>query len=969
MNLCSLFKIFFYGFLVIALPGVVYGQIFSPGKLSSPHQHLEGLKNCKKCHLANRKSRFKQLCLDCHQPIKERLKNRRGFHGQKKVRQKQCQQCHHEHQGLDNQLIKWPPGGDKKLFPHQETGFSLRRAHKKVECQTCHQPGMISDAGVRDWLKKYPKKITYLGLKVSQCQDCHFDEHRGQFGDKKCESCHNQEKWQDTPGFSHDQTRYPLTGAHRKLKCEKCHLPQKDKNIYPSAAKGQGTKGDSKTVKFRDQPRKQQYLLYGPMKYNNCTDCHKDVHANKFGQNCKKCHNTTSWARVKLPQGELAMHQKTKFPLKGLHRSVKCKSCHALKPNGELRTKGRKYKRCRDCHDDAHFGQLNNYTQKGDCKFCHSVEGFAPARFDYKRHNELSRFKLEGAHLAVACNKCHFANPKRFKARLNLKRLRFLKRKKRKPLFNYSTLKFPDQLLDKPCSGCHPDPHQGRFAAKYKDCSQCHNQEDFARQAKFDHQTTRFPLQGKHKQLACAACHQPLEGQGDILQSQEPAIFKGWHKNLWASKKLNKNRNFRALWRFRQITTPFKTKLNRLYTPIKMSCRSCHADPHLGQFKLTAKGDKFQYPNKQDCSRCHTFEDFKKLRFDHQKDSSYHLKGKHRDLECSQCHIKVATSSIFPGLDASDPLDSDADKGEITGKAGSGFTSLPKSLVLYKNIPTNCAGCHQDPHRGAFRGYVLKAEVNAQPANSDLVGNAAAANKTTDCLQCHNQSNWHQTKFSHQNTAFPLLGAHTRVACYQCHKTPGQMPGKKCSSCHQSNHPQIAQPDCQNCHNQNSFTHLDGVQAHSRTLFPLQGAHLGVPCLSCHQSSLTRTSWKVSTRCVACHLKDYNQTSLMGIPHASLNFTKQCESCHSTETWQQGNYYEHGACFPITSGNHSNIRCIDCHKRVPKALGACNSNSVNCINCHACSKHPNKDKAPGFFCSNSRCINCHPDGREPKEKD
>ena len=66
------------------------------------------------------------------------------------------------------------------------------------------------------------------------------------------------------PTFNHDQTRFPLTGKHKRVSCESCH----------------------KTT-LKDTPRR-------------CIDCHKkdDVHRGRR-PNCESCHVTTNWGTIK----------------------------------------------------------------------------------------------------------------------------------------------------------------------------------------------------------------------------------------------------------------------------------------------------------------------------------------------------------------------------------------------------------------------------------------------------------------------------------------------------------------------------------------------------------------------------------------------------------------------------------------------------------------------------------------------
>jgi len=64
--------------------------------------------------------------------------------------------------------------------------------------------------------------------------------------------------------------------------------------------------------------------------------------------------------------------------------------------------------------------------------------------------------------------------------------------------------------LDKSCEQCHFDIHYGQFK-NYKviDCLKCHGFENW-KADKFDHNSTRFKLDGGHKAIACFKCHKVI---------------------------------------------------------------------------------------------------------------------------------------------------------------------------------------------------------------------------------------------------------------------------------------------------------------------------------------------------------------------------------------------------------------------------------------------------------------------------
>ena len=179
---------------------------------------------------------------------------------------KDCVRCHLDHNGENFSLIHWEPS--QKQFDHRLTGYPLQGKHGGVACEKCHTPAhMIPE--IRALLKRQNPAASFLGAST-QCIACHEDYHKGQLG-KKCEDCHNVNDWKDAKNFDHSKTRYPLTGLHIQVACEKCHKPDK-----PGGP-----------VRFRD------------MKFANCSDCHLDPHHGAFKEKrCEDCHTTAGWKKT-----------------------------------------------------------------------------------------------------------------------------------------------------------------------------------------------------------------------------------------------------------------------------------------------------------------------------------------------------------------------------------------------------------------------------------------------------------------------------------------------------------------------------------------------------------------------------------------------------------------------------------------------------------------------------------------------
>ena len=144
--------------------------------------------------------------------------------------------------------------------------------------------------------------------------------------------------------------------------------------------------------------------------------------------------------------------------------------------------------------------------------------------------------------------------------------------------------------LDEKCLSCHTDYHQQTLSVS---CLDCHSTDSFKPASKFNHNTSRFPLAGKHKTVDCVKCHRK-----ETINGKEFQEFRG----------------------------------------ISFSnCTSCHKDPHQNQFG-------------QNCRQCHTEESFLTVsggqsRFDHNK-TNFKLEEKHMTVGCRDCHKGKTTDPL-----------------------------------------------------------------------------------------------------------------------------------------------------------------------------------------------------------------------------------------------------------------------------------------------------------------------------------
>lgn len=498
----------------------------SPGDLTNFHANLEGISNCTKCHeLGEQVSNSK--CLDCHSEIKTRMSAGNGYHSSTEVKGKNCSSCHNEHHGRNFRIVNF----NSESFNHDKAGFSLTGKHKTAECKECHKSEFISDNS----LKK--RKNTYLGLSTN-CSSCHEDYHQKTLGES-CTYCHNTDAFKPAAKFDHSTADFKLTGAHQKVECIGCHKIQ-NKNG-------------------------KQFQVFKNIPFQNCNSCHKDVHNGSFGQNCSSCHVTVSFKQI---NNSVFDHSRTKFPLIGKHKSVGCNSCHKT-PSGYKM----KFALCTDCHTDYHKAQfvVNGMTQ--NCSDCHNENGFRPSSFTVERHNKIN-FQITGAHLATPCESCHYQQTNWIFKGTRLECIYCHKNIHEKELkieylpenkcefchqteswntinFDHSKTSFPlfgkhssvtcgschrkteteissviFSSLNKECESCHKDVHNGQFKVEgISDCSRCHTYYNW-KPEKFDHNKTKFSLEGAHQKIECALCHPKVENNGTTFIKFKLEDFK-----------------------------------------------------------------------------------------------------------------------------------------------------------------------------------------------------------------------------------------------------------------------------------------------------------------------------------------------------------------------------------------------------------------------------------------------------------
>lgn len=682
---------------------------------------------------------------------------------------------------------------------------------------------------------------------------------------------------------------------------------------------------------------------------------------------CEDCHTNSGWKPIRgNPEFD---HNRTKFPLLGMHQSVQCTECHTSLVFANAGT------HCSDCHADIHRGQFGS-----NCEQCHTVKGWDFHTQQIQQH--LNRFPLMGAHATLECVDCHKSGAAGQFAGLSTQ-----------------------------CVSCHTAdlqkaaPDHSTFGSE---CETCHSSDSWFG-AKFDHlKVTGFALTGAHATLDCTACH--INGRF----AGTPADCFGCHSTDFngTTSPNHPKAGISTQCQTCHSTTawiPATFDHNNTSFPLTgahttVLCSSCHTDNYAGTLPTACYGCHAQdynstatlgggVPNHvaanfpQNCTTCHSIVSWLAGAFDHNT-TAFPLTGAHTTVACTTCHTDNYAGTLPTACYGCHTQDftGTASMAGVPNHVNAGFSQVCTqchTTTTWLNATFNhnatvfplsgahttvaCATCHTDNYAGTLPTacYGCHTADYTGTANIQGVPNHVTANFPQDCTLCHTTTSWLNATFDHNTTSFPLTGAHTTVACATCHTDnyAGTLP-TSCYGCHTSdynstatlggsvpNHVTAAYPtDCTMCHTTTSW--LNATFNHNNTPFPLQGPHTTLACNLCHIGGVYAGT---PTDCYSCHKADYNGTTNPN--HIAAGFPTTCTTCHTT--WVTTNWlgatFNH-TWFPMNHGNANGV-CSTCHTNP-------NDYTVfQCTNCHtAAQTNPQHNGVSGYVYNSTNCYQCHKNG-------
>jgi hypothetical protein len=308
--------------------------------------------------------------------------------------------------------------------------------------------------------------------------------------------------------------------------------------------------------------------------------------------------------------------------------------------------------------------------------------------------------------------------------------------------------------------------------------------------------------------------------------------------------------------------------------------------------------------------------------------------GKDFKVDCARCHTvdnwEVNIKKVTFNHDSTAFM--------LVGQHKQVACKMCHPTLLFSEAKKECADCHTDIH-------------------NNTVGH--------ECERCHNNESFVITNSTriHQDSRFPLYGAHKTADCISCHPSESKLEfkslGVECVDCHRDkylattnpNHQQAGySTNCSDCHNMTAFDWNGAGFNHD--FFPLTQGHAVTDCRVCHADN----NFKISGECYSCHQFDYENTTDPN--HKTSGFPTTCNLCHTAVPgWKPVTYAEHDSRnFPIYSGRHKGVwsSCTECHPN--------STSTFTCINCHTHNKTDTDRRhreVSGYSYTNTSCYSCH----------
>ena len=383
----------------------------------------------------------------------------------------------------------------------------------------------------------------------------------------------------------------------------------------------------------------------------------------------------------------------------------------------------------------------------------------------------------------------------------------------------------------------------------------------------FDHFSTGFPLQDRHKGVDCESCHPRGVFKGTPRRC---ATCHARTSRLGGERLPPNHISTNNICEDCHSTSSWKQLARFDHASVTGSCMSCHNG-------RTATGKSPTHIiSSNSCDDCHNTNTWSGAVFDHNNVTG----------SCASCHNGTTATGKNPQHIQTSMMCEDCHR-------TSGWS--PVVRVDHADVLGTCFSCH-----------------NGTTAIGKSPQHIASGNT---CDDCHTTNGWTPAVFDHNSIApgscttchngTTATGKHpthiqTNSQCDSCHSTRAWTPATfdhnsvtgSCSSCHNgtqatgkpANH-FVTSLQCDSCHDTSRWTPINF--RHNTASYP--GDHRrNLACRDCHKSNAQTVTWDAPAYqpdCAACHVNDYKSDPHKKYDNSGTRYTvgelRDCSgSCH-----------------------------------------------------------------------------------------
>jgi hypothetical protein len=354
-------------------------------------------------------------------------------------------------------------------------------------------------------------------------------------------------------------------------------------------------------------------------------------------------------------------------------------------------------------------------------------------------------------------------------------------------------------------------------------CADCHTTATWS-EVRFDHQRTRWPLEGQHRAAPCRSCHDLRD-----FTRAAPRVCASCHEDVHrgdAGPRCDDCHDATSWLAIDASRAHTRTRLPDLGVHSALLCQDCHRRTgqqpfhqpvtpcvtcHQGTYAATTNPSHVTIGFSTRCEECHQMATWDFALYSahdaifpiysgthaqrwsscascHPNPADYHV------YTCTTCHTQGETTPEHAGVPGYVWESTACLQCHPTGGGGSDIQAHDARFPIFSGTHaaqwTTCTQCHQDPanqHDVSCYGGSCHPQPPTDQFHDGMTGYQY---QSAQCLACHPDGS--RGRYTQHDAGFPIYsGRHAGrwASCETCHTTPGNRAAYTCfsSGCHPQN--------------------------------------------------------------------------------------------------------------------------------------------------------------------------------------